>query len=138
MNRLYSNLQEDYKKMRLQLLTLTCVVRRLQDDESESQVKIDKLSMARIYLIDKIKDLESKLEEARLSNGSDKTDGVSNQANLGSDDEDGETKDRLKKDARIRAIRSAVEQLKDHLSWGNYSGTSSELDEALREIFELL
>lgn len=138
MNKLYANLQEEYKKMRLQLLTLTCIVRRVQDDEHESQVRIDKLAMARIYLIDKIHSLEEDMEElkAKASQPRERTE----DSDIDTDQAASELKDKdpLSKDARIKAIRRAVERFQNHLTWERYNGTSEELDEALKEVYELL
>lgn len=138
MNKLYANLQDEYKKLRLQLLTLTCIVRRIQDDEHDSQVRIEKLAMARVFLIDKIHALEESLEElkAKSHQSSERTEG----SDAGSDHatQGTESEDPLSKDARIKAVRFAVERLKNHLAWGRYMGTTDELDESFREVMELL
>lgn len=119
----YLVLQKEYSRMKINISTMAIINRRMAQDSQDNEIKIDKLQMARIYLEDKINDQNAKIEELTKKIEESKVESKETEERL----IDSETYS-LAKDTRIQAIARAVEDVKASLSWGSFTGTSTELD----------
>lgn len=129
----YLVLQKEYSRMKINISTMAIINRRMAQDSQDNEIKIDKLQMARIYLEDKINDQSAKIEELTKKIEESKVESKETEERL----IDSETYS-LAKDARIQAIARAVEDVKASLSWGSFTGTSTELDSVFAPIMQLL
>jgi predicted RNase H-like nuclease (RuvC/YqgF family) len=149
---MYHVLRDECLRMKRSNITHMLVSRRLQDDGIRQAARVDQLSAARIYLMDKIDDQAEHVREnektiTRLTGRIESLEktiaklegevGISEVKKDASEQMD--PKDyQLAKDARIRAISDAVTELKSKLSWGQFSGTGDELDSIFEEVQQLL
>lgn len=129
----YLVLQKEYSRMKINISTMAIINRRMAQDSQDNEIKIDKLQMARIYLEDKINDQNAKIEELTKKIEESKVESKETEERL----IDSETYS-LAKDTRIQAIARAVEDVKASLSWGSFTGTSTELDSVFAPIMQLL
>lgn len=129
----YLVLQKEYSRMKINISTMAIINRRMAQDSQDNEIKIDKLQMARIYLEDKINDQNAKIEELTKKIEESKVESKETEERL----IDSETYS-LAKDTRIQAIARAVEDVKASLSWGSFTGTSTELDAVFAPITQLL
>lgn len=129
----YLVLQKEYSRMKINISTMAIINRRMAQDSQDNEIKIDKLQMARIYLEDKINDQNAKIEELTKKIEESKVESEETEEKL----DDSETYS-LAKDTRIQAIARAVEDVKASLSWGSFTGTSTELDAVFAPITQLL
>lgn len=153
-NEIYKTIQKECSRMRTSIISHMMISRRLQDDTARLEARVNILSAARYYLSDKINDqartilkseeifasIQNKVEGflVKLSDAKPQVVGGADQG-----DKSGEVKIdpvtyRLCKDSRLKAIGNAVDNIKTNLSWGNYSGTTSELEDIFKEVQDLL
>lgn len=159
---MYKVLQKENQRMKTNIISHMMISRRLQDDVTRLEARIDVLSAARYYLGDKIddqaktisnnreviSDLELKLKnyEAKMLQEKSQEDSQEEPRGEGELDKEQESANakidpvtyQLAKDSRLKAISTAVESLKMDLLWGRFSGTSSELEDLFKEVQELL
>ena len=130
----YSVLQSSYGKMRNNVTTMAVISRRVTQDSRDLEEQVDKLRIARASLEDKINLQNIKIEE--LTKKLNRDDDVSSDKSDKSEDKPKD--DLLSKDARIKAIAAAVNDVIYSLRWGDYNGTSGKLDDLFRPVLELL
>lgn len=120
LEKMYSSLQSDYGKMRANHTAMAVISKRLQQDLASHEEQLKRLQHDKVNLEAKQQDLETKL------------------ASTSEDKED--LKDYgLAKDARIKAIKAAINEVMVDLGpWNKQVLTDSEIDEIFKEVLELL
>lgn len=123
---MYKVLREENRRFRLQTVTMAVILRRLTQDIEANETKIDKLEAARIYMKDRLDNQHERIEELvkQIADQSEKA---------------GDLKDVCRaKDSKFKQIGQAIEELKNRLIWGKFSGNSNELDEMFEDVLKLL
>lgn len=154
LSKMYTSLQEDYKTMRNNHVSMAVINKRLQGDAATNEKLVAKLAASKCVLENSLEQLEkssatleekthmlaSKIDdlEAQLKKAYD-LDSIKVEA---SDvkpnklDLDGY---QLSKDARIRAIKHAIDEVKLQLGpWGEFSLEDEKIDDLFKDINQLL
>lgn len=150
----YASLQGDYKSMRNNHVAMTVINKRLQSDATDNEGRIARLTAAKevtenslkalehssvsleektLMLAEKCDELEAKIKKAE-DLGSIKLDALDHKANKL--DLEGY---QLSKDARIKAIKRAIDDVKWKLGpWGDYEWDNAKAEELLKPLYELV
>lgn len=126
LTKMYTTLQEDYGRMRANHTTMAVISRRLQEESRANEDKISSLVASKVISEAKIEKLEQQV--ASLTDENKELE---------------EKKDDLQsynfaKDARIKVIKDAVDNLRSTLLWGDHNLGDKDITELFKELDELL
>lgn len=127
LNKMYKSLQSDYGRMRANYTIMTVSSRRLHDENLKHDGKIADLQSAKVNLEAKIELLEEKVrrQEAETKNISLEKIDAKDYA--------------LAKDARIKAIKNAIDEVRVQLGpWGCHNIPDDDIDKLFKDVDELL
>lgn len=117
---------QDVRKVRLQSLTLALMQKKSYERMDTLLEKADMLELAKIYMGDKITDLDDRFKATNSELEDVKAKLL-------------EMRDRnMSKELRFVKVRDAIQELKTEISWGKFNGSVDELNEIFKKVLDLL